>query len=158
MLLQLHLYSNLNEVRYITSWAEDNIAIHVQQARVPKTYKQNSMASASNREGPMPGLADYIVSWSPTYQERNDGQRVYFRVRTASDVLTAAEGFLRSQGFRERGMSMKDLAMRECIKLMRNNILELANRGRYSTLRRSSNCFVRVRVSSSRGSSSRRRR
>eukprot|EP00171_Calliarthron_tuberculosum_P014969 IDg14969t1 len=116
------------------------------------------MASSSRRNQARPSLADYLFQSAPKYRSLSDGRSTYINVSKASDVLIYAENFLNSEGIRSERMSQRDLALRECNKLVRSGIIELANKTYHPRLDRSPNCLVFVRMPSSRGSSSQRRR
>lgn len=102
------------------------------------------MAASTTRYKILPGLAEHINLYVPLYREISVKNKTYFNVRTASDAVDATQGFLAKHGIREKGMSLKDLALCECDKLLRSNILVLADRMQYQAIRRDPNFYIYV--------------
>lgn len=104
----------------------------------------------------MRGLAEYISQNAPMYQELKVRNVTYINVRKGLDVVNAAQRFLACQGYRETGTRLKNMALLECNKLLRENILQTPDNTGHRMITADRNCYVYLHLPA--GSSRRYRR
>lgn len=89
------------------------------------------------------GCRDYIIRTVTARNERV-GSNILRGVRRGSDVVHAAQAYLRAHRISRAHWSTSDLANAVCNDLRRAGVIVLQARGAYQTVRARSDCFLYV--------------